>query len=89
MGRVPFPGVDEVECSRVLGGRLVVVERGFPKSDSRSNGSGSCIGEDEGRCGSKGGLEAGDTSGDVCMLSGIAAVVSKTKKASPPSPSFM
>ncbi len=32
---------------------------------------------------------AGETTGDVCKLAGISSEVSKTKKASPPSPSFM
>lgn len=37
----------------------------------------------------RGGLEAGDTNGDVCIASGILSLVSNTKKASPPSPNFM
>jgi len=37
----------------------------------------------------KGGLDAGETRGEVCIASGILSLVSKTKKASPPSPSFM
>lgn len=36
-----------------------------------------------------GGLLAGDMRGDVCKDSGICSVVSKTKKASPPSPNFI
>lgn len=35
------------------------------------------------------GLETGDTSGEVCIAAGTLEVVSKTKKASPPSPSFI
>ena len=35
------------------------------------------------------GLEAGDITGEVCSPSGTLAEVSNTKKASPPSPSFM
>jgi hypothetical protein len=37
----------------------------------------------------KSGLEAGETKGDVWRASGTLEEVSKTKKASPPSPSFM
>lgn len=36
-----------------------------------------------------GGLEAGETRGEVCIASGILLLVSNTKNASPPSPSFM
>lgn len=35
------------------------------------------------------GLLVGETKGDVCSEAGISAVVSNTKKASPPSPSFI
>ena len=35
------------------------------------------------------GLETGDINGEVCKFSGTWAEVSKTKKASPPSPSFI
>jgi hypothetical protein len=35
------------------------------------------------------GLVAGETSGDVCRSCGMDSEVSKTKKASPPSPTFM
>lgn len=62
--------------------------RDLPSSPSSSRGSGSCIAE-EASAGPKGGLLAGETNGDVCIDSGIESEVSKTKKASPPSPSFM
>ena len=57
----------------------------------RSRNSGSCkIGIEAPSCSARlCGLVAGEMTGDVCRLSGISSEVSKTKKASPPSPSFM
>lgn len=61
---------------------------------SKSNSGGSCkeggmVAALPGVEGSSGGLDAGDTRGDVCRLWGMVSLVSNTKKASPPSPSFM
>lgn len=63
-------------------------------SKSKSNRGGSCkaggmVVALPGVEGCSGGLEAGDTRGDVCKLWGMVSLVSNTKKASPPSPSFM
>lgn len=63
---------------------------GLSDSASRSRGSGSAkVGVPPGVCGPMSGLVVGDTSGDVWRASGMLLLVSKTKKASPPSPSFM
>jgi len=57
---------------------------------SRSRGSGSLVeGSLEGDIGLCVGLETGETRGDVCRPSGTCPDVSKMKKASPPSPSFI
>ena len=57
---------------------------------SRSKGSGSSKARSEGiSTGFCSGLAAGEAIGDVCISAGMERVVSKTKKASPPSPSFM
>lgn len=66
---------------RIAGGGLR--DLAGPSLSSRGSGSWSSA------AGSKGGLFAGDTRGDVCRNSGMVSVVSKTKKASPPSPSFI
>jgi hypothetical protein len=61
----------------------------FPVTVSKSRKSGSeRLGTLELSAG-RGGLEAGETRGDVCMASGIVSLVSNTKNASPPSPSFI
>lgn len=75
---------------RTVGGGLAKLEdRGFPAA-LRSSDSGSCRSSDApGAWGSSGGLETGETRGEVCRLMGMFSVVSKTKKASPPSPSFI
>jgi len=59
-------------------------------SVARSNGSGSArpmLGIYS--AGFWAGLTSGDTRGDVCSASGMLSAVSKTKKASPPSPNFI
>lgn len=70
----------------LLGLRFVAA---FAKSVSSSNGSGSEMIESEEDRGRATGLASGDTKGDVCKAWGMLAVVWNTKKASPPSPSFM
>jgi hypothetical protein len=62
---------------------------GFPVAVSKSKKSGSERFETFEPSAAKGGLDAGETKGDVCIASGILSLVSKTKKASPPSPSFI
>ena len=61
----------------------------FPVAVSKSKKSGSDKLAAPEPSAAKGGLEAGDTRGEVCRASGILSLVSKTKKASPPSPSFI
>jgi hypothetical protein len=57
---------------------------------SRSRGSGSSNARSEGSSrGFCSGLATGEAMGDVCISAGMERVVSKTKKASPPSPSFI
>jgi hypothetical protein len=75
--RTPVPGLD------------ILPDLDLPPdpSSSRKSGSKSC--ERFEPSAGKGGLEAGETNGDVCIASGILSLVSNTKKASPPSPSFI
>ena len=57
---------------------------------SRSRGSGSSNARSEGSSvGFCSGLATGDAMGEVCISAGMERVVSNTKKASPPSPSFI
>jgi len=86
-----------VKALRLLGlrapplpaGLVRLVDRGFPVTVSRSKKSGSDRLERLEPSATSGGLEAGETNGEVCIASGILSLVSKTKNASPPSPSFM
>jgi len=55
---------------------------------SKYSGSWSRGGEEPSSRGGRG-LAVGEITGDVCKSSGISSDVSKTKKASPPSPSFI
>jgi len=62
--------------------------RAGPSRRSRGSRSGTgCI--EEGVAGLASGEVTGETRGEVWRDSGTSAEVSKTKKASPPSPSFM
>jgi hypothetical protein len=58
----------------------------FSASSARKSGSTRVVEEPSA---DMGGLEAGDTNGEVCNASGILSLVSNTKNASPPSPNFM
>ena len=78
----------EVESTPVPG-LVILPDLDFPPIISKSRKSGSERFETFDPSAGKGGLEAGDTKGDVCIASGISSLVSKTKNASPPSPSFM
>jgi len=73
----PVPGLD------------VLPDLGFPPEVAKSRKSGSDRFPSEDSSAGKGGLDAGETKGDVCMASGISSLVSKTKNASPPSPNFI
>jgi hypothetical protein len=73
----PGPGLD------------ILPDLAFPFIVSKSRKSGSDRFEVFAPSACKGGLEAGETKGDVCIASGILSLVSNTKKASPPSPSFI
>jgi hypothetical protein len=68
-----------------------LVSRVPPPGDDRSKSKYSGSWSDDGRLSSLRifGLAVGDTRGDVCNEAGISSVVSKTKNASPPSPSFI
>lgn len=74
---------------RVLGG--AGFRRSWAAPVFKSRNSGSCrIGAEAASCSILvSGLAAGEMTGDVCKPSGISSNVSKTKKASPPSPSFI
>lgn len=87
----PFDSLgDEFEYRNALGPGLEgLLGLKVPFSVVRSRKSGSCRPEFEEPSAVKGGLEAGDTNGDVWRASGMVSLVSKTKKASPPSPSFI
>lgn len=84
-------GLLGTEEENTPGPGLVVVlpDLDFPPAVSKSKKSGSPKLEALEPSAGKGGLEAGDTRGDVCIDSGILSLVSNTKKASPPSPSFI
>lgn len=82
----------ELEYRAAGGGRMKPVDGPLPfsLSSSSSRGGGSCKAPVvAARPGGSGGVEAGDTSGDVWRLCGMVSLVSNTKNASPPSPSFM
>ena len=70
-------------------GLVTLPDLGFPFNVSKSRKSGSDRLETFEPSARNGGLEAGETRGDVCIASGILSLVSNTKNASPPSPSFM
>lgn len=70
-------------------GLATLADLGFLPTVSRSRKSGSDRFETFDPSACKGGLEAGETRGDVCIASGILSLVSKTKNASPPSPNFI
>jgi len=80
--------VAEVENAPIPG-LATLPDLGFPLTVSRSRKSGSDRFETFDPSAGNGGLEAGETSGDVCIASGILSLVSKTKNASPPSPNFI
>jgi hypothetical protein len=80
---------EELEYRTPAPGRITLPDLAFPFSVSRSKKSGSDKFETFEPSAGKGGLEAGDTKGEVCNASGILSLVSKTKNASPPSPSFI
>jgi len=95
----PDKGVKELKLLCLLGTELestpapgLVVrlpDLTFPPCMSKSRKSGSERLEVSTPSGTKGGLDAGETNGEVCIASGILSLVSKTKKASPPSASFI
>lgn len=70
-------------------GLAILDDLDFPFAGSNVRKSGSTSVEVVEPSAGNGGLEAGETNGEVCNASGMSSLVSKTKKASPPSPNFM
>jgi len=88
--RSPDPGLSSASSPVFVTVPVEVADLAVPgrcMSPARSRGSSSGTGEPS--AGSVEGLATGETTGDVCSPSGTGDDVSKTKKASPPSPSFM